>query len=112
MVWVGSSSTRGGTPPYLAPYFAAKAGMDALAVSYAGELARWNIQTTIVVPGAFTSGTNHFTHAGSPEDKARLKEYESGPTANLAKEIMKGFELTAVADADVSVVAKAIVKGC
>jgi NAD(P)-dependent dehydrogenase (short-subunit alcohol dehydrogenase family) len=110
VVWVGSSSTRGGTPPYLAPYFAAKAGMDALAVSYAGELARWNIETTIVVPGAFSSGTNHFAHAGSPEDRARLKEYESGPTANLAKEIMKGFELTAVADADISEVAKAIVK--
>jgi NAD(P)-dependent dehydrogenase (short-subunit alcohol dehydrogenase family) len=91
VVWVGSS-TRGGTPPYLAPYFAAKAGMDALAVSYAWELARWKIETTIVVPGAFTSGTNHFAHAGSPEDTARLKEYESGPTANLAKEIMKGFE--------------------
>jgi NAD(P)-dependent dehydrogenase (short-subunit alcohol dehydrogenase family) len=110
VVWVGSSSTRGGTPPYLAPYFAAKAGMDALAVSYAGELARWNIESTIVVPGAFTSGTNHFTNAGSPEDKARLKEYESGPTASLGKEIMKGFELTAAADADVVDVAKAIVK--
>jgi NAD(P)-dependent dehydrogenase (short-subunit alcohol dehydrogenase family) len=110
VVWVSSSSTRGGTPPYLAPYFAAKAGMDALAVSYAGELARWNIETTIVVPGAFTSGTNHFAHAGSPEDKARLKEYESGPTANLTKQIMKGFELTAVPNADVSEVAKAIVK--
>jgi NAD(P)-dependent dehydrogenase (short-subunit alcohol dehydrogenase family) len=92
LVWVSSTSTRGGTPPYLAPYFAAKAGMDALAVSYAGELARWNIETTIIVPGAFTSGTNHFAHAGSPQDKARLKEYESGPTASLAKEIMKGFE--------------------
>jgi NAD(P)-dependent dehydrogenase (short-subunit alcohol dehydrogenase family) len=32
----GSSSTRGGTPPFLAPYFAAKAAMDALAVSYTG----------------------------------------------------------------------------
>jgi len=110
VIWVGSSSTRGGTPPYLAPYFAAKAGMDALAVSYAGELARWNIETTIVVPGAFTLGTNHFAHAGSPEDKARLKEYESGPTANLTKQIMKGFELTAVPKADVSEVAKAIVE--
>src|SRR6267154_2830140 len=110
VVWVSSTSTRGGTPPYLAPYFAAKAGMDALAVSYAGELARWNIETTIVVPGAFTSGTNHFAHAGSPEDKARLKEYESGPTASLTKQIMKGFELTAVPDADVLDVAKAIVK--
>src|SRR5580693_6590556 len=35
VLWVGSTSTRGGTPPYLAPYFAAKAAMDALAVSYA-----------------------------------------------------------------------------
>ena len=110
VIWVGSSSTRGGTPPYLAPYFAAKAGMDALAVSYDGELARWNIETTIVVPGAFTSGTNHFAHAGSPADKARLKDYESGPTASLAKEIMKGFEATAAPDADVLEVAKAIVK--
>lgn len=25
LLWIGSSSTRGGTPPYLAPYFAAKA---------------------------------------------------------------------------------------
>jgi NAD(P)-dependent dehydrogenase (short-subunit alcohol dehydrogenase family) len=110
VLWVGSTSTRGGAPPYLAPYFAAKAGMDALAVSYAGELARWNIETTIIVPGAFTSGTNHFAHAGSPEDKARLKEYESGPTASLGKEIMKGFELTAAPDADALDVAKAIVK--
>ena len=59
IVWVGSSSTRGGTPPFLGPYFAAKAAMDALAVSYAAELAPWGIETTIMVPGAFTSGTNH-----------------------------------------------------
>ena len=31
VLWVGSTSTRGGTPPYLSPYFAAKAAMDALA---------------------------------------------------------------------------------
>jgi NAD(P)-dependent dehydrogenase (short-subunit alcohol dehydrogenase family) len=30
-VWVSNSSARGGTPPYLAPYFAAKAAMDSLA---------------------------------------------------------------------------------
>ncbi|TIU36102.1 MAG: SDR family NAD(P)-dependent oxidoreductase, partial [Mesorhizobium sp.] len=53
MIWVGSSSTRRGTPPFLAPYFAAKAGMDALAQSYALELARFGIETSIVVPGAF-----------------------------------------------------------
>lgn len=110
VVWVGSSSTRGGTPPYLAPYFAAKAGMDALAVSYAGELARWNIETTIVVPGAFTSGTNHFANAGKPGDSDRAREYASGPTATLGEEIMQGFTRTAVPDADVTEVADAIVR--
>src|SRR5262249_39356039 len=110
VVWVGSSSTRGGTPPYLAPYFAAKAGMDAMAVSYAGELARWNIETTIIVPGAFTSGTNHFANAGKPADSARLSEYASGATAKLGEEIMQGFAHTAVPDADVTEVANAIVK--
>lgn len=110
VVWVGSSSTRGGTPPYLAPYFAAKAGMDAMAVSYAGELARWNIETTIIVPGAFTSGTNHFANAGKPDDESRSAEYASGPTAKLGEEIMQGFARTAVPDADVTEVANAIVK--
>src|SRR5271155_6136251 len=110
IVWVSSSSVRGGTPPYLAPYFAAKAGMDSLAVSYAGELARWGIETSIIVPGAFTTGTNHFAHAGSPGDNARLRDYESGPTAKLGEEIMQGFARTAVPDADVAEVADAIVK--
>jgi len=110
VIWVGSSSTRGGTPPYLAPYFAAKAGMDAMAVSYAGELARWNIETTVIVPGAFTSGTNHFANAGKPSDNARLSEYASGATAKLGEEIMQGFARTAVPDSDVTEVANAIVK--
>ncbi|RDI35122.1 SDR family oxidoreductase [Lentzea flaviverrucosa] len=76
VVWVGSSSTRGGTPPYLAPYFAAKAAMDAVAVSYRAELLRFGIETTIVVPGAFTHGTNHFAHSGTPADTSRASEYE------------------------------------
>ena len=60
VVWVSSSSCAGGTPPYLAPYFAAKAGMDALAVVYARELTRWGIETSIIVPGAFTGGTKRY----------------------------------------------------
>jgi NAD(P)-dependent dehydrogenase (short-subunit alcohol dehydrogenase family) len=80
LVWVSSSSVAGGTPPYLSPYFAAKAAMDALAVQYARELARWGIETSIIVPGAFTKGTNHFANAGHPADAARLAEYENdGP---------------------------------
>ena len=109
VLWVSSSSARGGTPPYLAPYFAAKAAMDSLAVSYAGELARWGIETSIVVPGAFTKGTNHFTHAGSPADAARAAEYESGPTAGLPEMALKGLASLEPADADVTAVADAIV---
>jgi NAD(P)-dependent dehydrogenase (short-subunit alcohol dehydrogenase family) len=110
LVWVGSSSSAGGTPPYLAPYFAAKAGMDALAVVYARELTRWGIETSIIVPGAFTGGTNHFAHAGSPSDKERVAEYEAGPYKGFADDIMKGFTSIVPPEADVSAVAEAIVK--
>ena len=50
--------------------------MDALAVSYAAELARFDIETTIVVPGAFTSGTNHFANGGHPAERTLLSAYE------------------------------------
>jgi NAD(P)-dependent dehydrogenase (short-subunit alcohol dehydrogenase family) len=110
LVWVSSSSSRGGTPPYLAPYFAAKAGMDALAVSYAGELARWGIETSIVVPGAFTKGTNHFAHSGSPADKQRAEEYANGPTADFSEVAFKGLADLEPADADPQTVADAIVE--
>jgi NAD(P)-dependent dehydrogenase (short-subunit alcohol dehydrogenase family) len=110
LVWVSSSSTRGGTPPFLAPYFAAKAGMDSLAVSYAAELARWGVETSIVVPGAFTKGTNHFLHAGKPADQARADEYVKGPTADLAAVALKGLAALEPPDADPAAVAQAIVR--
>ncbi len=110
LVWVGSSSTRGGTPPFLAPYFAAKAAMDALAVSYSTELALWGIETTIMVPGAFTKGTNHFAHAGAPADKDRVAEYEAGPYAGIADRALKGLAGLEPADADPSEVARQIVR--
>jgi NAD(P)-dependent dehydrogenase (short-subunit alcohol dehydrogenase family) len=94
VLWVESTSTRGGTPAYLSLYFAVKAAMDALAVSYAAELNRWGIETSIIIPGAFTSGTNHFSRAGAPADKARQAEYDNGPYAHLGDDIMKGFAAT------------------
>jgi NAD(P)-dependent dehydrogenase (short-subunit alcohol dehydrogenase family) len=109
LLWIGSSSTRGGTPPYLAPYFAAKAAMDAVAVSYAGELARWGIETAIVVPGAFTKGTNHFAHSGSPGDVDRVAAYDQGPTQGLAQEIMTNLAAAEPADADPTEVARVVV---
>jgi NAD(P)-dependent dehydrogenase (short-subunit alcohol dehydrogenase family) len=110
VVWLGSSSTRGAMPPYLGPYFAAIAAMDALALSYAGELALWNIETSIVVPGALTSSTSHFDRLGLPNNKARLEEYQSGPTSNLGQRVMKGFEAMAPLYSNAVQVAEAIVK--
>lgn len=109
VVWVSSSSARGGTPPYLSPYFAAKAAMDSLAVSYASELTRWGVETSIVVPGAFTQGTNHFVHAGKPADTERAAEYENGPYAGVPEQALKGLAALEPADADVQDVARAIV---
>lgn len=108
LLWVGSSSTRGGTPPFLAPYFAAKAGMDALAQSYALELARFGVETTILVPGAFTKGTMHFEHATPPADGERADAYWSGPYADVDKQALKGLAALEPADADVQSVARAI----
>lgn len=109
VVWVGSSSTRGGHPPFLAPYFAAKAGMDALAESYAAELVRFGIDTTIVVPGAFTSGTNHFTNAATPADAARLAEHDVAYGA-LRQDLTDRLAAIVPADADVQDVADEIVR--
>jgi NAD(P)-dependent dehydrogenase (short-subunit alcohol dehydrogenase family) len=110
LVWVSSSSSAGGTPPYLAPYFAAKAGMDALAVLYARELARWGIETSIVVPGAFTKGTNHFAHSGRPADEARAAEYEAGPYKGFSEQVQEAFAAIVPADADAGGVADLIVE--
>lgn len=110
LLWIGSSSHRGGTPPFLAPYFAAKAAMDAVAVSYASELARWGIETSIVVPGAFTKGTNHFLHAATPDDKERDAAYAQGPTQGLAEEALKNLAACEPPDADPASVARAVVE--
>ncbi|WP_454758837.1 SDR family oxidoreductase [Caulobacter segnis] len=110
VVWVSSSSTRGGTPPFLAPYFAAKAAMDSLAVSYASELTRWGIETSIIVPGAFTKGTNHFAHAGKPADEAVASAYMDGPYAGVAEAALNGLAALEPADADAGEVAEAIAR--
>lgn len=109
VVWVGSSSTRGGHPPFLAPYFAAKAGMDALAESYAAELIRFGIDTSIVVPGAFTSGTNHFTNAAAPSDAARVAAHDEEYGA-LRNELTDRLAGIVPAGADVQEVADEIVR--
>lgn len=109
VLWMSSSSAAGGTPPYLGPYFAAKAAMDALAVSYARELTLWGIETSIIVPGAFTSGTNHFAHAGEPADTVVAQSYEAGPYAGFTTRVREAFDAIVPADADPETVAQAVV---
>lgn len=108
--WVSSSNTHVGTPPCLAPYFAAKAAMDSLAVSCASQLARWGIETSNLVPGSFTSGTNHFKNAGSPNDNERATEYDSSVYKGLADQIRMGLAASMPPDADVDAVADTILK--
>jgi NAD(P)-dependent dehydrogenase (short-subunit alcohol dehydrogenase family) len=110
LLWIGSTSTRGGTPPFLGPYFAAKAGMDTLAQSYALELARFGIETTILVPGAFTKGTMHFEHATQPEDEDRADAYWSGRYAGIDKQVLDGLTALEPHDADPEAVGRAIVE--
>ncbi|WP_457375984.1 SDR family NAD(P)-dependent oxidoreductase [Pseudomonas tolaasii] len=110
LMWVSSSSSAGGTPPYLAPYFGAKAGMDAIAVQYARELSRCGIETSIIVPGAFTSGTNHFAHSAVPADQSRAAEYAARAYAGFGEQVQKAFAEIVPPDTDAGLVAEAIVK--
>ena len=108
LLWIGSSSVAGGVPPLLGPYFAAKAGMDALAVAYARELAPLGIESSIVVPGAFTTGTNHFAHAGEPADKARTEDYAHSWPDGLADRMRDALAGTVPDDADPAEVARTV----
>jgi NAD(P)-dependent dehydrogenase (short-subunit alcohol dehydrogenase family) len=109
VIWVGSTSTRGGTPPYLGPYFAAKAAEDSLAVTSAAELARFGVDTVIIIPGSFTRGTNHFANAGHPEDLDVAQAYEP-LYVGLMDQVSKKLADLAPPDQDPAEVARAIVE--
>jgi NAD(P)-dependent dehydrogenase (short-subunit alcohol dehydrogenase family) len=89
LIWISSSCARGTTSPFLSPYASSKAGMDALALSYAGEIARWGIETTIIVPA--DHGPAHYLHSGRPGDALRAEEYSDGPTADISEVARSGL---------------------
>jgi hypothetical protein len=49
--------------------------MDGLASVTAYEVAPFGIETSIVVPGAYSSGTEHFANAGHPADAGTVAAY-------------------------------------
>ena len=108
LVWISSSSARGATSPYLGLYASSKAGLDALALGYAGELARWGVETTIVVPEGL--GPGHYIRSGRPRDTIRAEEYSDGPTANISEVALKGLAHISPQDPDPEGVATAIAK--
>lgn len=51
------------------------------------ELTQWGIETSIIIPGAYSKGTSHFAHATSPEDKAVAAQYAEGPYKGYDKKV-------------------------
>ena len=94
----------------LGGYFAAKAAMDSLAQSYARELHLWGIETTIVSPGVFTRGTNHFEDAMQPGRPDIAKEYDEGPTKGVMEQNMEGTAGVVPDDAEPGMVADVLVE--
>jgi NAD(P)-dependent dehydrogenase (short-subunit alcohol dehydrogenase family) len=76
-------------------------------VSYAAELSRFGVDTTIIVPGSFTTGTNHFANAGEPTDTATAAAYESR-YAGLVDQITDKLNELSPPSADPREVARAI----
>jgi NAD(P)-dependent dehydrogenase (short-subunit alcohol dehydrogenase family) len=76
LVYVGST-TSVSLPPFMTPYVAAKTALDALAQTTSYEVSQFGVETVIVMPGAFTRGTAHFSNASAASDSARSAAYAS-----------------------------------
>jgi NAD(P)-dependent dehydrogenase (short-subunit alcohol dehydrogenase family) len=74
LLYVGST-TSVVVPPFLGPYVASKFAADALAQVTSYEVGQFGIETTIVMPGPFTQGTEHFPHASHAADEDRTRAY-------------------------------------
>ena len=74
LLYVGST-TSVVVPPFLGPYVASKFAADALAQVTAYEVGQFGIETTIVMPGPFTQGTEHFPNASRAGDAERTAAY-------------------------------------
>ncbi|MDX3899318.1 MAG: SDR family NAD(P)-dependent oxidoreductase [Sphingobium sp.] len=61
--------------PFMGPYVMGKMAFDAIAEATAYEVGAFGIETVIIMPGAFTEGTEHFNTHVAPADKAVLQQY-------------------------------------
>jgi NAD(P)-dependent dehydrogenase (short-subunit alcohol dehydrogenase family) len=74
LLYVGST-TSVVVPPFMGPYVASKSAADALAQVTSYEVNPFGIETTIVMPGPFTQGTEHFPNASHAGDEERSRAY-------------------------------------
>jgi NAD(P)-dependent dehydrogenase (short-subunit alcohol dehydrogenase family) len=106
-----SSTTAHIVEPFMATYIASKAAGEAFAESIGFEVTPFGIDTIIVVPGAFTHGTQHFAHTTAPAEPAVAAQY--GDLASAVAEIPARLEAIDIAHqghtADVSSVGDALV---
>lgn len=75
LIYTGSGISR--IPdPFTGPYAASKAAGDILAEVMSLEVSRYGIESVIVQPGAYTTGTDHFKHAVSAADREITAQYK------------------------------------
>jgi len=107
-----SSTTAHIVEPFMATYIASKAAGEAFAESIGFEVTQFGIDTIIMVPGAFTQGTQHFAHTTAPAEPAVVAQY--GNLASAVAEIPARLEAIDIAHqghtADVSSVGDALVE--
>ena len=78
LMYVGSTTTCL-HEPFLGPYIASKVAGDAIAEIMGMEVRPMGIESVTLVPGAFTSGTEHFAHSQMPEHLAIEQQYGALP---------------------------------
>lgn len=105
-----SSTTAHIVEPYMATSIASKAAGEAFAESMGFEVTQFGIDTVIIVPGAFTQGTEHFAHSAAPAEPAVVAQY--GDVAATVGQIPARLEAIDIAHqghpADVSSVGDAL----
>ena len=95
LVYVSSTTTHI-VEPFMATYIASKSAGEAFAESIGFEVAPFGIDTVIVVPGAFTHGTEHFAHTTGPAELAVTAQY-GDLAAEVEPEIPQRLEAIDVA---------------
>ncbi len=107
-----SSTTAHIVEPFMAAYIASKAAGEAFAESIGFEVTQFGIDTIILVPGAFTQGTQHFAHSNPPGEPAVAAQY--GDMVAAVAEIPAKLDAIDIANqghrADVASVGDALVE--